>query len=186
MQQGRRTAGTAKTEAYRRAATTATNLVSTDGSYDNLMMLAGAALGAKQFDSAISAAQRASRANESDWLPYFYMGQAQTKKEQYSSAETELRKALNLASKASDRATIWGQLGFVFEKRKAFDEAIAAYRQAGDSAAADRVQKNKETEQYNTEVEKMNEELEALKAEQEALQDQLKNLPGSSDPPRYE
>jgi tetratricopeptide (TPR) repeat protein len=114
------------------------------------------------------------------------MGQAQTKKEQYSSAETELRKALNLASKASDRATIWGQLGFVFEKRKAFDEAIAAYRQAGDSAAADRVQKNKETEQYNTEVEKMNEELEALKAEQEALQDQLKNLPGSSDPPRYE
>lgn len=186
MQQGRRTSGNAKNDAYRRAATTATNLVSADGSYDNLMMLAGAALGAKQFDAAISAAQRATRIKDSDWLPYFYMGQAQTKKEQYSSAETELRKALNLASKASDRATIWGQLGFVFEKRKAFDDAIAAYRQAGDTQAVDRVQKNKETEQYNTEVEKMNEELEALKAEQEALQNQLKNLPGSSDPPRFE
>lgn len=186
MQQGRRTTGNAKSEAYRRAAAAATNLVSADGSYDNLMMLAGAALGAKQFDTAISAAQRATRVNDSDWLPYFYLGQAQTKKEQYSSAESDLRKALNLATKPADRATIWGQLGFVFEKRKAFDDAIAAYRQAGDTQAADRVAKNKETEQYNTEVEQMNEELEALKREQEALQDQLKNLPGSTDPPLYE
>jgi tetratricopeptide (TPR) repeat protein len=183
MQQGRRTRGDSKTETYRRAAATANDLVAANGSFDNLMMLAGAALGAKQFDTVISAGQRASRSNAGDWLPYYYMGQAYTKKEQFSSAETELRKALNNASSSADRATIWSQLGFVFEKRKAYDEAISAYGQAGDAAAADRVRKNKETDEFNRDVEAQNEELEALRAEQEALKDQLKSLPGATDPP---
>ncbi|MDH3523223.1 MAG: tetratricopeptide repeat protein [Acidobacteriota bacterium] len=183
MQQGRRTQGNAKTDTYRRATATANDLVAGDAGFDNLMMLAGAALGAKEFDTVISAAQRASRANAGDWLPYYYMGQAYTQKGQYSSAETELRKALNIATKSSDRATIWSQLGFVFEKRKAYDDAMAAYDQAGNSVAVERVRKNKETDQFNRDVEAENEELEALRREAEALQDQLKNLPGAADPP---
>lgn len=183
MQQGRRTRGDSKTETYRRAAATANDLVGASGSFDNLMMLAGAALGAKQFDTVISAAQRASRSNAGDWLPYYYVGQAYTQKGQFSSAETELRKALNNATAASDRSTIWSQLGFVFEKRKSYDEAISAYGQAGDNAAADRVRKNKETDQFNTNVEAENQELEAMRAEAEALKDQLKSLPGAKDPP---
>ncbi|MCZ6508693.1 MAG: tetratricopeptide repeat protein [Acidobacteria bacterium] len=183
MQQGRRAKGPTKTTAYRRASTTANALVSSEASFDNLMMLAGAALGAKDFDTVLSAADRAGRIDSSDWLPAYYMGQAYTKKAQYSSAETVLRKALNNASQSADRTTIWGQLGFVFEKRKAFDDAIAAYRKAGDSRAADRVQKNKETQQFNRDVEAQNKEIEALRAEQEELKNQLKNLPGATDPP---
>jgi tetratricopeptide (TPR) repeat protein len=183
MQQGRRSSGAAKTAAYRQATATAEALVASDGSYDNLMMLAGAALGAKQFDTVLSAAERAGRANSSDWLPPYYKGQAYTMKEQYSSAESELRKALNNAGRDADKATVLGQLGFVFERRKAFDDAISAYGQAGDTAAVARVTKNKETQQFNQDVEAQNRELEALRAEQEALKDQLKSLPGSSDPP---
>lgn len=186
MQQGRRTrSDSTKADSYRRATAAATNLANSNGSFDNLMMLAGAALGAKQFDSVISAGQRASRSNSSDWLPYFYVGQAFTQKGQYSSAETELRKALNNATSAADKATIWGQLGYVFEKRKSFDEAISAYRQAGNTSAASRVEKNKETQEFNQEVEADNRELEELQKEAEELKDALNRLPGAADPPSF-
>lgn len=183
MQQGRRTTGSAKTESYRRAAAVAKDLTTGSASYDNLMMHAGAALGAKDYDGVIASADRASRANANDWLPYYYKGQAYTKKEQFNSAEQELRKALNHANNNADKTTVWSQLGFVFEKRKAYDDAIAAYRQAGNNAAADRVQKNKETAEFNTNVEEQNAALEELRREEEALKNQLKKLPGSSDPP---
>ncbi len=183
MQQGRRTRGDAKLDSYRRATSAAEALVAADGSFDNLMMLAGAALGAKQFDTVISAGQRASRANGNDWLPFYYTGQAYTQKGQFSSAEGELRKALNNAKTSSDSATIWSQLGFVFEKRKSYDEAMAAYSKANNQAAVERVRNNKETEAFNRDVEAENQELEALRAEQEALKDQLKSLPGATEPP---
>ena len=184
MQQGRRASGSsAKTEAYQRAASVASDLAKSDGSFDNLMMLAGAALGAKQYDVVIDAASRASRAKSSDWLAYFYMGQAYTQKEQYTSAETELRNALNNAKSNSDRSTIWGQLGFVFEKKKSYDDAISAYNQAGNSSAAARVQQNKDTANFNQDVEATNAEIQALREEQEALQNELKSLPGAADPP---
>jgi len=183
MQQGRRTAGSSKTESYRRATEVAKALAADNASYDNLMMLAGAALGGKDFDAVISAADRASRMNSGDWLPAYYKGQAYTKKEQYSSAEKELRTALDKASKSADRTTVLSQLGFVYEKRKAYDDAIAAYRQAGNNGAADRVAKNKETQEFNADVEATNAEIEALRREEEELKKALQALPGSSDPP---
>lgn len=184
MQQGRRSSSSSsKTSSYRRATEVARALTASEGSYDNLMMLAGAALGGKDFDAVISAADRAGRINSGDWLPSYYKGQAYTKKSQYSSAEQELRQALDKASSSSDRTTVLSQLGFVYEKRKAYDEAIAAYRQAGNSAAADRVLKNKETQEFNADVEAQNAQIEALRAEEEKLRSELENLPGSSDPP---
>ena len=183
MQQGRRTAGSSKTSSYRRATDVANSLVASSASYENLMMLAGAALGAKDFDAVISASDRAGRINANDWLPSYYKGQAYTKKEQYSSAEQSLRAALDNASSSADRTTVLSQLGFVYEKRKAYDQAIAAYRQAGNNSAADRVQKNKETDQFNSQVEAENAQIEALRAEEERLKNELQNLPGSSDPP---
>ncbi len=183
MQQGRRSQGATKTQSYGRAAQVAGQLARSESNFDNHLMEAGAALGAKQYDTALAAAERASRANSSDWLPYYYKGQAHTQKRQFSSAESELRKALNNASSSADKATVWSQLGFVFEKTRSYDEAIAAYTQAGNSAAAERVRVNKDTAAYNTSVEAENRELEALRAEQEALENQLKNLPGAAEPP---
>lgn len=183
MQQGRRTQGSAKTESYRRATTVATALAAADGSYDNLMMLAGAALGSKNYDAVISAADRAAGINGSDWLPAYYKGQAYTTKQQYSSAEQELRKALDSAKSSADRSTVLSQLGFVFEKRKSYDEAISAYRQAGNNSAADRVLKNKETQEFNADVEATNAEIEKLRQEEKELKEALQALPGSSDPP---
>jgi len=179
---GRTSRGNAKTQAYQKAAQAGAQLVALDPSYDNLMLLAGAQLGAKQYDGALSTLQQAARKNPSDWLPLFYMGQAYTQKENYSSAEQSLASATSKASSAKDKSTINSQLGFVYEKQKRYDEAIAAYRTAGDQSGVARARKNKETAEFNKAVEEENEIRRQLQEEKEKLEEELKGLPGGTAP----
>ncbi len=178
---GRSSQGGAKSSAYQRAAAAAGKVVAANPSFDNLMLLGGAQLGAKQYDGAIGTFERAGAKNSSDWLPSYYVGQAYTAKEQYRSAESTLKQALNKASSAKDQATIWKQLGFVYEKQKNYDEAKLAYNRAGDSAAVRRVDENQKIAQYNEDVQKQNKEIEQLREEQERIEEELKEL---GRPPR--
>jgi tetratricopeptide (TPR) repeat protein len=175
---GRTSQGQAKTQAYQQAAQTGAKLVQLDPSYDNLMLLAGAQLGAKQYDGALSTLQQAARKNPSDWLPLYYQGQAYTQKANYSSAEKSLRSALTKTNNPKDKSTIQSQLGFVYEKQKRYAEAINSYRTAGNRAGEARVRKNQETADYNAAVEEENKIREQLAAEKEALEAELKDLPG--------
>ena len=182
LRKGRTSQGSAKLDAYQKASTALGRVVAADASYDNLIMLAGAQLGAKQYDSALESLAMAASKNSSDWLPQYYMGQAYTQKQQYRSAETELKKALNKASKSADKVTVWKQLGFVYEKQKAYDNAIAAYTQAGDQAGVTRAKDNKQTAEFNKDVEAEARAIAEMKAEEERLKEQLKSLPGAKPP----
>lgn len=179
LRQGRSTTGNAKAAAYSSAVEAAKKVVASDPSYDNLMLLAGAQLGGKQYSGAESTAQQAAAKNASDWLPLYYMGQAQTLTDKYSAAEASLKKALTLAPAQKDKVTIWKQLGFVYEKNKSYEQSIAAYRQAGDSSGMARVQKNKETADFNKSVESENQKIQELEAEAAAIAEELGNLPGA-------
>ncbi len=184
LRKGRTSQGNAKVSAYQKASQALTTVVAADASYDNLILLAGAQLGAKQYDQALSSLERAAGKNSSDWLLQFYMGQVYTQKEQYRSAEASLKQALNKASANKDKVTVWRQLGFVYEKMKDYDDAIAAYRQAGDNAGVRRAQENQQTAQYNKQVEAEAAEIQRLQEEKKKLEEQLKNLPGSRPPVR--
>ena len=182
VRKGRTSTGQAKTQAYQRASTTAQKLVSSDPSYDNLMLLAGAQLGAKQYDGALSTLGQAARKNPNDWLPLFYQGQAYTQKSQFNSAESVLKQALDKASPGKDQVTIWKQLGFVYEKQKSYSAAIGAYQKAGDSAGVARVEENQKTEAYNKDVEAEAERIRAIEEEAEKLKQELEQLPGGPPP----
>jgi Flp pilus assembly protein TadD len=182
LRKGRSSTGQAKTQAYSKASSAAQKLVSADPSYDNLMLLAGAQLGAKQFDGALSTLDQAARKNPKDWLPLFYQGQAYTQKDQFGSAESTLKKALDKASPGKDQVTIWKQLGFVYEKQKSYSAAISAYQKAGDSAGVARVEENQKTAQFNQEVEAEAERIKAIEEEQEKLKKELEQLPGGPPP----
>ncbi len=182
LRKGRTSSGSAKADAYTKASAAMTKVVSVDGSYDNLIMLAGAQLGAKQYDSALSSLERAASKNSSDWLPPYYMGQAYTQKGQFRSAEDKLNQALTKARKNEDKVTIYSQLGYVYEKQKRYDNAIAAYRSAGDQGGVKRAQDNKETDEFNKGVEQEAAERAAMKAEEDRLKEQLKSLPGAKPP----
>lgn len=182
IKQGRTSTGQGKTQAYQKAAAAASKLVSADASYDNLMLLAGAQLGAKQYDAALSTLQQAARKNSTDWLPLYYQGQAFTQKEQYRSAESILKQALDKASPGKDQVTIWKQMGFVYEKQKSYDAAIGAYQKAGDSAAVARVEENQKTAEYNKQVEDEARRIRELEEEQAKIKEQLEQLPGGPPP----
>ena len=182
LRKGRSTTGQAKSQTYAKASTAAQKLVSADPSYDNLMLLSGAQLGAKQYDGALSTLEQAARKNPSDWLPLFYQGQAYTQKDQLSSAESTLKKALDKASPGKDQVTIWKQLGFVYEKQKSYSAAISAYQKAGDSAGVARVEENLKTAEFNKEVEAEAERIKAIEEEEEKLRKELEELPGGPPP----
>jgi tetratricopeptide (TPR) repeat protein len=182
--QARRSRGTEKTSLYTKGAAAAQKVVAGNASFDNLMLLGGAQLGAKQYDGAVSTYQQASARNSSDWLPGYHLGQALTAKAQYRSAESALKASLDRAQSAQDQATVWKQLGFVYEKQKNYTEAITAYNRGGDSAGAARAKVNKETGEENKRIEAENQEIQRIKEEQAKIEAELKNLPGAA-PPRF-
>ncbi len=182
LRHAREQRGSAKEATYRKAVSAATRLVSAQSNYDNLMLLGGAQLGAKAYNEAAATFARAASENSSEWLPNYYIGQAQTSAENYSEAEAALQKALGQTEAADDRNRIWKQLGFVFEKQKNYTQAINAYDKAGDAGGAQRVRDNQETEQFNAEVEAEQAEIDRLKAEEEELERKLRELEGDTPP----
>ncbi len=182
--QGRESPGAAKFTAYRKAVTAAQVVVRKSPSYDNLMLLAEAQLGAKDYKGAVDNFEAAASKSSGAWLPHYYIGQAHTATQQYRSAEASLKQSLDKASASADKQRIWRQLGFVYEKQKKYDDAILAYNQAGDSGGATRAKENRDTDQYNKDVEAQNAEAARKAAEAEAIKQQLKELPGGP-PPRF-
>ena len=176
--------GASKAAAYQKAVSAASRLVSASDNFDNLMLLGGAQLGAGRYTDAASTFQRAVGKNSRDWLPHFYIGQAQTSAGNFSQAQTALQTALDKTETTEDRNRIWSQLGFVYEKQRSFDQAKTAYQRAGDAAGVKRVAENAQIEQYNTTVEAEKAEIDRLKAEEAALEEQLKQLEEGEVPPR--
>jgi len=179
---GRESRGEAKLAAYRRAVEASRKVVAGDASYDNLVQLGESQLGAKDYDGAVTIFQQAVSKNSSSWLPQYYIGQAYTAKKQYGSAESSLEMALEKAKAPADQMRIWSQLGFVYERQKNYDQAIAAYQHVGDSAAIARVEENRRIANFNAEVEQEAEEIERMRAEQEAIRKELEQLPGGPPP----
>jgi len=182
---GRTVGGDSKISYYQKAIQAAKVVVSASPTYDNVMLLAEAQLGAKDYDGAIQNLNRAAGLKTSDWLPEFYIGSAYTAKQQYKSAESNLKQSLDKARATNDKQRVWKQLAFVYEKQKKFDDAILAYNQAGDSASAQRAQENRDIMQHNIKTEAENAQLERLQAEQEAIKEQLKDLPGGPPPSSF-
>ena len=182
IRQGRLTTGSTKAAAYQKAVAAAQRVVAANGSFDNLILLGGAQMGAKQYDSAVATLQKASAKNPNDWLPDYDIGRAHIGNGQFRSAESALKNALNKAAGAGDQKDIWKQLAYSYEKQQKLDDAILAYNRAGDSAGATRVTENRNTLQYNKDVEAEADEIRRLQEEQEAIRKQLEELPGGPPP----
>ncbi|REJ83921.1 MAG: hypothetical protein DWQ36_19175 [Acidobacteria bacterium] len=176
----------AKASAYRKAVGTAEKLAQLDPSFDNVLKVAEAKIGAKQYSEAITTLNRAVGMKGNDWLPHFYLGQAKSSASvaDYQGAVAPLDKALTLARSAEDKKKINNQLGFVHAKLKNFDQAIAAYNAAGNSNAAANVRENQQIAAENLEAERHNAEIARLEAEKKRLQEEMENsAPGSGPPP---
>lgn len=174
---GRQSQRSSKQSVYRQAAEVAGELVASSSTYENLLLLGEAQLGAKRYSAAAETFQRAAQNNTSDWLPLFYVGQAQTATGEYGSAESALKRALDRTSSSQDETRIWRQLAFVYEKQKSYDDAIAAYRKVGDERGVERVQENKRIAEENRDIEEYNEQIQELEEERKRLEEEMQDLP---------
>ena len=179
---GREKGGAAKQDAYGKAIEAGKALTAKSATFDNLLLLGEAQLGGKDYQGAVDTLQKATAKNGSAWLPYYYLAQAQTALSRYAEAESAARTALSKANADADKKQVWGQVGFVNEKLKNFDEAIIAYRNAGDDAGVNRVEENKRIAAENQQIEQHNKQIEQLEAEQKKLEQELKGLPGGGKP----
>ena len=184
IRRARETRGGEKKAAYDKAADAVQALASTAPTYDNLLTAGEVYLGAKRYDSAVSAFERAASKNSSDWLVKFYQGQALTSLERYDEAAAALQSALGKAT-GNDKNKVWSQIGFVNEKLRRFDDAKEAYRNANDTASLSRVEENERIALENQQIEADNEAIRAMEAERQKLEDELKALPGSGPPPSF-
>lgn len=180
IRMGREKLGAAKRDAYVKAAESGKALVAKSSTYDNLLLLAEAQLGAKDYAGAADSLSKATAKNSGAWLAQFYLSQANTSLGRFSEAENNARSALSKASSDADKKRVWGQIGFVNEKLKNYDESIIAYRNANDSAGAQRVEENKRIAAENKQIEQQNQDIEKLEAERKKLEDELKGLPRGS------
>lgn len=182
IRNARTASGSAKTAAYKKAAPAAQDLASASPTFDNLLTLGEVHLGAKDYSAAATAFQKAVAKNGNDWLGHYYLGQAQTSLGRYPQAESSLRTALERTSDAKNERTIWGQIGFVNEKLKNYDEAKDAYRKAGQSGAIARVEENERIAAENQGIEAENTRIREMEEERKRLEEELKELPGGRPP----
>lgn len=84
-------------------------------------------IAANKFDEAIEDCEKALELDSAHINAYFYIGIANSHKQQYEEAITSFKKALDLTKK---HAKSWNHMGLVYSKKKAYDKAIESYEQA--------------------------------------------------------
>ncbi len=172
-----------KVSIYGKAVEQARALADADSSYDNLLTLGEAQLGAKQYQAAADTFGRAAEKRSSHWLAHFYESQALTSVEEYAAAEESLREALAADPSADDEKRVYRQIGFVNEKLKNYEEAKVAYNKAGDQASVARVEENQRIAEENRRIEAENRRIEEMRREREKLEQELKELEEGEPPP---
>lgn len=171
-----------KTSNYARAVEHAKALAGQNPSYEALMVLGEAQLGAKQYAGAVDSFQKAAAKKGDDWLAFYYLSQAQTSTGQYAAAEAALERALRTSPSSQNEKRIYRQIGFVNEKLRNYDEAKVAYTRAGDQASVARIEQNEAIAEQNRGIEEHNRQIEQMRQEQEALEKELREL---EEPPQF-
>lgn len=170
----------AKKQAYATAVPVAQSL---SPSYEHLLTLGEVQLGAGQYQQAAGSLEQAKAKNANDFYVHFYSAQALTSLERYQDAKSAAEAAMQRARQDRAKKLAWRQIGFINEKLKNYEEAITAYRNAGDQSGVRRVEENQRIAEENQEIEQHNQQIEELKKEEEELERALEDLQGGGKPP---
>ena len=149
---GRRSRGSQKDRYYEQGAAIAERLAVARPTFDNTLLAGEAYLGAKKYDKALKWFDKAKASQSQNALVRFYSSQCHTSLEQYDSALSELQEALKIGVSGKLREQVYGQMGFIYDKTKRYDQAIVAYRNAGNSSQVQAMQDKKAKAAQNEEA----------------------------------
>ncbi|RLE36654.1 MAG: hypothetical protein DRJ61_00265 [Acidobacteria bacterium] len=170
---GRRATGSKKDSYYSQGAAIAEKLAGASPTFDNFLLAGEAQLGAKDYQKALGWFDRARSKQPQNALVHYYHSQCNTNLGQYNSAITDLKQALKIGVSGKMRTQVHNQMGFVYDKTKKYDEAITAYKNAGNPRKVSDVEKKKADAAKNVEADK---EKAAYGEKLRALEFQIKEL----------
>lgn len=170
---GRRATGSQKTSYYSQGAAVAEKLAGASPTFDNFLLAGESRLGAKDYQKALDWFDRAQSKQPQNALVQFYRSQCNTSLGQYTAAITDLRAALKIGVTGKLRTQVYNQMGFVYDKTKQYDEAITAYKNAGNTRLVNSVEDKREQAAKNLEADKAKA---AYERKLVALEQQIKEL----------
>ena len=158
---------------YTEASRIAASLAKSSPTFDHLLLAGETYLGAKDYGTALQWFEKARAKRSSSALVHFYEGQCYSSLGKFNQAIASLQQALKLGPAGSLRKKIYEQMGYVYAKQKRYDQAITAYRNAGNSAKVAEMQANKKKQEQNL---KAKHDIEVYKQKIRELEAQIKEL----------
>jgi len=121
-----------KSRYYNEAGQVAESLATSSPAFDHQLLAGEAWLGAKQYSKALGWFDKARAKQTSNALVYFYSAQCKTSMNQLNAAIADLQQALKLNLSGRLRTQVYNQGGYVYDKKKDYDNAIRWYQEAGN------------------------------------------------------
>jgi tetratricopeptide (TPR) repeat protein len=117
---------------YTQAGQIADSLAGSSPTFEHQLLAGEAWLGAKQYQKAMGWFDKARAQQSNNALPYYYLAQCKTQLNQLNPALADLQQALKLNLSGKLRTQIYNQGGFIYDKKKDYNNAISWYREAGN------------------------------------------------------
>jgi len=130
----RSTSNSAKSSYYNQAGQVAEQLANASPTFEHNLLAGEAYLGAKQYQKALSWFDKAKAQQSNNALVYYYSGQCKTSMDQLNPAIADLQQALKIGASGKLRTQVYNQGGYVYDRKKDYDNAIQWYQEAGNSS----------------------------------------------------
>jgi tetratricopeptide (TPR) repeat protein len=145
----RSSSNSAKSNYYSQAGQIAERLANGSPSFEHYLLAGEAYLGAKQYQKALSWFDKAKAQQSSNALVYYYSAQCKTSMNQLNPAIADLQQALKIGASGKLRTQVYNQGGYVYDKKKDYDNAIRWYQEAGNSSKVRDMQDKKSKQADN-------------------------------------
>jgi len=188
----RSTSAQQKARYYSQAAQVAEKLATSSPTFDHQLLAGEAWLGAKEYSRALGWFDKARAQKPSNALVYYYSAQCKTSLNRLNPAIADLQQALKIGASGKLRTQVYNQGGYVYDKKKDYNNAISWYQEAGNQkmvaemrvkqdSAAQNLQAQQECREFKRKIDALQlqvDELEKLGDMDNAklLKDQLPSL----------
>ncbi len=162
-----------KSRYYRQTAQVAESLATSSPTFDHQLLAGEAWLGAKEYSRALGWFDKARAKQSNNALVYFYSAQCKTSLNRLSPAIADLQQALKIGASGKLRTQVYNQGGYIYDKKKDYDNAIRWYQEASNQKMVAQMQDKKGKAAQNLQRDK---ECTEFKRKIEALRLQVREL----------
>jgi tetratricopeptide (TPR) repeat protein len=162
-----------KARYYSQAAQVAEKLATTSPTFDHQLLAGEAWLGTKEYSRALGWFDKARAQKPNNALVYYYSAQCKTSLNRLNPAIADLQQALKIGASGKLRTQVYNQGGYIYDKKKDYNNAISWYQEAGNRDMVDEMINKRDTAAQNLQAQQ---ECATFKKKIDALQLQVDEL----------